>query len=107
MLRDSLRSPDPTTILVTGTMVAIMAIDPDRHEYPVGAQLLESFFDVDIAEITASAPLINRYKKTLSTFVEGTREFCNRRGMNYLLANQQMPVEQLIASYLRKRGMVR
>ena len=53
MLRDSLRSPDPTTILVTGTMVAIMAIDPDRHEDPAGAQLMESFLDVDIAEITA------------------------------------------------------
>ncbi len=52
MLRDSLRSPDPTTILVTGTMVAIMAIDPDRHEDPAGAQLIESFLDVDIAEIT-------------------------------------------------------
>ena len=78
-------------------------IDPDVK----GDLKLVDCEDDDVAEITASAPLINRYKRTLSTFVDGTREFCNRRGMNYLLANQQTPVDQLIASYLRKRGMVR
>ena len=78
-------------------------IDPDVK----GDLKLVDCEDDDVAEITASAPLINRYKRTLSTFVDGTRDFCNRRGMNYLLANQQTPVDQLIASYLRKRGMVR
>jgi len=34
-------------------------------------------------------------------------EFCNRRGMNYLLANNQTPVKDLIGSYLRRRGLVR
>ena len=27
--------------------------------------------------------------------------------MNYLLASNQVPVEQLVSSYLRKRGLVR
>ena len=63
--------------------------------------------DDDIAEITASAPLINRYKKTLATFVDGARTFCTRRGMGYLLANNQLPVDQLVGSYLRTRGLVR
>ncbi len=63
--------------------------------------------DQDIAEISASVPLLQRYQKTLAAFVEGAREFCSRRGMNYLLAHNELPVDQLIASYLRKRGLVR
>jgi uncharacterized protein (DUF58 family) len=78
-------------------------IDPDIK----GDLKLVDCEDRDIAEITASAPLLARYKQTLAAFTSGAREFCTRRGMNYLLANTQLPVEQLIASYLRKRGLVR
>jgi len=63
--------------------------------------------DQDIAEITASAPLLKRYKETLAAFVGGAREFCTRRGMNYILASNQLPVEQLVSGYLRQRGLVR
>ena len=42
-----------------------------------------------MAEITVSAPLLKRYKQTLAAFVDGAREFCTRRGMTYLLANNQ------------------
>lgn len=63
--------------------------------------------DQDVAEITASAPLLAKYKQTLAAFVDGAREFCTRRGMSYLLASNQVPVEQLITSYLRTRGLVR
>jgi uncharacterized protein (DUF58 family) len=63
--------------------------------------------DDDVAEISVSAPLLKRYQKTLAAFVDGAREFCSRRGMNYLLANNQLPVDQLVSSYLRKRGFVR
>jgi uncharacterized protein (DUF58 family) len=63
--------------------------------------------DGDVAEITVSGPLLKRYQQTVSAFVVGAREFCNRRGMSYLLAKNQLPVEQLVASYLRQRGLVR
>lgn len=63
--------------------------------------------DADIAEITVSRPLLKRYKKTLATFVDGARDFCNRRGIFYLMANTEIPVEQLVSSYLRRRGLVR
>lgn len=63
--------------------------------------------DQDEAEITVSAPLLARYDRTLKAFTSGVREFCNRRGMNYLLANTQTPVEQLVAQHLRRRGLVR
>jgi uncharacterized protein (DUF58 family) len=63
--------------------------------------------DADVAEITVSSPLLKRYKQNLAAFVEGAKEFCNRRGMTYILANNQVPVEQLVTSYLAKRGLVR
>jgi len=63
--------------------------------------------DQDIAEISVSAPLLARYQKTLQAFTGGAQEFCSRRGMNYLLANNQTPVKDLISSYLRRRGLVR
>jgi uncharacterized protein (DUF58 family) len=78
-------------------------IDPDIK----GDLRLIDCEDDDVAEITASAPLLKRYQKTLAAFVDGAREFCSRRGMGYVLANNQLPVEDLIAGYLRRRGLVR
>lgn len=63
--------------------------------------------DDDIAEITVSRPLLEKYKRTLATFIDGAREFCTRRGMNYLMVSTETPVESLVANYLRKRGLVR
>jgi uncharacterized protein (DUF58 family) len=63
--------------------------------------------DEDVAEITVSRPLLDKYKRTLATFIDGAREFCTRRGMNYLMVSTETPVETLVANYLRKRGLVR
>jgi uncharacterized protein (DUF58 family) len=63
--------------------------------------------DEDVAEISVSAPLLARYQATLNAFTGGAQEFCARRGMNYLLVNNQTPVKELVASYLRRRGLVR
>ena len=78
-------------------------LDPDVK----GDLKLVDVEDHDIAEISVSAPLLARYKATLNAFVSGAQEFCSRRGMNYLLANNQTPVKDLIGSYLRRRGLVR
>ena len=63
--------------------------------------------DDDVAEITVSRPLLDKYKRTLASFVDGAREFCTRRGMSYLMVSTETPVETLVANYLRKRGLVR
>jgi uncharacterized protein (DUF58 family) len=63
--------------------------------------------DKDVAEITVSRPLLERYKRTLAAFIDGAREFCTRRGMNYLTTSTETPVPQLVANYLRQRGLVR
>lgn len=63
--------------------------------------------DGDLADVTVSAPLLKRYQQTLNAFVGSARDFCNRRGIAYMLANNQVPFEQLVTSYLRQRGLVR
>ncbi len=63
--------------------------------------------DADEAEITVSAPLLARYQQTLTAFTRGAQEFCTRRGMNYMLANNRLPVADLVGRHLRRRGLVR
>ncbi|WP_425614755.1 DUF58 domain-containing protein [Anatilimnocola sp. NA78] len=63
--------------------------------------------DSDIAEVTVSRPLLDRYKRTLAAFVDGARDYCTRRGMNYVMTSTETPVEKLVGTYLRKRGLVR
>lgn len=63
--------------------------------------------DQDEAEITVSAPLLSRYKQSLNAYVRGAQDFCSRRGIHYLMASNLLPVEDLIASHLRRRGLVR
>ncbi|MGE0610140.1 MAG: DUF58 domain-containing protein [Pirellulales bacterium] len=86
----------------------IQVLSAEEVDPPVKGDLrLVDSEDADVAEITVSAPLLARYKKTLNAFVDGAREFCSRRGMSYLLANNTLPVEQLVTNYLRQRGLVR
>jgi uncharacterized protein (DUF58 family) len=86
----------------------IQVLSAEELDPPIKGDLrLLDSEDGDVAEITVSAPLLSRYKRTLSAFVDGAREFCTRRGMAYLLAGNQVPVEQLVGGYLRSRGLVR
>ncbi len=63
--------------------------------------------DGDVAEITVSRPLLDRYKRTLANFIDGARHYCTRRGMTYMLASTAVPVEEMVTKYLRQRGLVR
>ena len=63
--------------------------------------------DGDEAEITAGAPLLARYKQTLSGFLESARRFCVRRGVAWMPANSAQPIEDLVAGCLRRGGLLR
>ena len=63
--------------------------------------------DEDEAEITVSGPLIKRYKQTLAAFQGGLQEFCNRRGITFMMTSNQVPFDRLVLNYLRRRGLVR
>ncbi len=78
-------------------------LDPDIQ----GDLRLVDCEDGDAAEVTVTAPLLKRYKQTLSAFVDTARQYCNRHGMVYLLARNEVPIDDLIGGYLRTRGLVR
>lgn len=62
--------------------------------------------DADEAEVTISAPLLERYKATLAAFRGAVNSFCTRRGMSYLFTSNQVPFEKLVLGYLRNRGLL-
>ncbi len=63
--------------------------------------------DDDMAEITVSAPLLQRYKATLNAFVGGLKEWCTQRGITYIFTTNQNPFDKLVLNYLRERGLVK
>ena len=78
-------------------------LDPDIQ----GDLRLVDCEDADVAEISVSTALVKRYKQTLAAFVDSARDFCTRRGMVYLLARNEVPIDDLITGFLRTRGLVR
>ncbi len=62
--------------------------------------------DGDEAEVTISAPLLERYQKTLNAFRASVNTFATRRGMSYLFTSNQVPFEKLVLGYLRTRGLL-
>ena len=78
-------------------------IDPDVK----GDLKLVDCEDRDIAEISVSRRLIDRYKQTLATFIEQARDFCAKRGIVYTMTSTERSVERLVSRYLRQRGLVR
>jgi len=78
-------------------------IDPDIQ----GDLKLIDCEDADVAEISVSQRLIDRYRQTLAAFIEQAREFSSRRGIVYMMTSTERPVDRLVSRYLRQRGLVR
>jgi indole-3-glycerol phosphate synthase len=78
-------------------------IDPDLK----GDLKLVDVEDQDFAEISISPRLLDKYRRTLASFIETAREFSARRGISYMMTSTDRPVDRLISRYLRQRGLVR
>jgi uncharacterized protein (DUF58 family) len=63
--------------------------------------------DGDRAEVTVNASLLKYYKRTLSAYCNGLKDFCTQRGATYALTHSGESVETVILKYLRRRGLVR
>ncbi|MBN2216381.1 MAG: DUF58 domain-containing protein [Pirellulales bacterium] len=79
----------------------------ELHPELTGDLRLVDCEDGDEAEVTVTGPLLKRYHQTLAAFLESARDFCTRRGMVYLAANNQVALETTITDYLARRGLVR
>src|SRR3954447_25961169 len=87
---------------------AIQILSHEEVEPDVTGDLkLVDVEDDDVAEITVSRALLDRYKKNLAAYRAGLYEFCTRRGVTCLFTSNRVPFETLVLTYLRQRGLVR
>ncbi len=60
----------------------------------------------NFAEISASRALFKRYQKNREGFVESIRRYCATRGIGYVFASSDTPIEEITLHMFRRIGMV-
>jgi len=60
--------------------------------------------DDEAMEVTVGAGLLQAYDRTLQAFLTDAREFCGRRGLNYLFVDNGISVEQVVTGLLRQQA---
>jgi len=86
----------------------LQILSPQEVDPPLTGDLkLVDCEDEDVAEITVSKPLLDKYKANLQAYCQSIRDYCTQRGANYLLATSDHPFETLLLTYLRQRGLLR
>lgn len=89
-------------------LYAVQILSPEEVEPRlVGDLQLKDVEDEDLADVTIGRALIGRYKQNLQAYCEALREFCTRRGINYMFTGTEVPFDRIIMSYFRKRGLIR
>lgn len=89
-------------------LYAIQLLSPQEIEPDlVGDLSLRDVEDGDLAEVTISRALINRYRQNLQAYCAQLRDFCTRRGVNYMFTSTAIPFDQMVLTYLRRRGLLR
>lgn len=86
----------------------IHVLSPDEVEPPLTGDLrLIDSEDGDTAEITITAPLLDRYHRTVEAFKSGLREWCAQRGIHYTFTTSDSSFERLVLEYMRRNGLVK
>lgn len=89
-------------------LYAIHILSPQEVEPDLAGDLkLVDVEDEDVAEITVSKLLLDKYKANMQAYCESIRAHCTQRGVAYYFALTKHPFETLILQYLRQRGLVR
>jgi len=53
-----------------------------------------------------SKALLDKYKANLEAYCQSVRAACTKRGLSYLAATTDVPVERVVLTYLRERGLL-
>ncbi len=86
----------------------IQILAPEEIDPQLTGELrLTDVEDEDVAEVSISRALINRYKHNLQAYCTELQGYCTRRGMTYALANTVVPFDQIVLGYLRRRGLLK
>jgi uncharacterized protein (DUF58 family) len=86
---------------------ALQMLSPEEIEPTYSGDLrLTDIEDDDVAEVTVTRALVNRYKRNLQGYCGQLKEYCSQRGIAYLFTSTQVPFDQVILKYFRARGLV-
>ncbi len=89
-------------------LYAVQILSPEEIEPRIVGDLrLTDVEDDDVAEVTAGRALINRYKLNLHAYCAQLKEYCTRRGVSYMFTSTDVPFDQVVLSYFRKRGLLK
>jgi hypothetical protein len=58
-------------------------------------------------EITADYDLVQRYRDELAEWQEGLHRYCRARGSHYVPVETSVPLDDLLFSWLRRRGVLK
>lgn len=87
---------------------AIQLLSPEEINPELAGDLrLLDVEDEDVAEVTISRALLNRYQQNLQAYCGSLKEFCTRRGISYFFTGTDVPFDQVVLSYLRRRGLLK
>ena len=83
-------------------------LSPQELDPPLAGDLkLIDAEDGEETEITVSGPLLAAYKRNLSAYIAGLREFCHKRGARYMTVSTALPFERLVIEQLRLLRIVK
>lgn len=89
-------------------LYAVQLLSPEEIEPRIVGDLrLTDLEDDDVAEVTAGRALINRYKLNLQAYCGQLKDYCTRRGVSYMFTSTDVPFDQVVLSYFRKRGLIK
>jgi uncharacterized protein (DUF58 family) len=89
-------------------LYAIQLLSPQEIEPDLTGDLsLRDVEDDDRADITITRPLINRYKQNLQAYCAELQNYCTRRSVSYMFTSTAVPFDQLVMTYLRRRGLLK
>lgn len=87
---------------------AIQVLSPQEIEPKLGGDLrLRDCEDGDMAEVSISAPLLKRYKATLTAYCNRLRDFCAARGIMHMTVPSDTKLDALVLDVLRRKGLVK
>jgi uncharacterized protein (DUF58 family) len=89
-------------------LYVIQVLSPEEIDPVLAGDLkLRDVEDEDLAEVTISKPLLNRYRANLQAYCGDLKNHCTRRGITYLFTSTRVEFDVLVMSYLRQRGLLR
>jgi uncharacterized protein (DUF58 family) len=89
-------------------LYVIHVLSPEEIDPGLAGDLrLRDVEDEDIAEVTISKPLLDRYKANLQSYCGDLKNHCTRRGITYLFTSTRVAFDVLVLAYLRQRGLLR